>query len=82
MQIAAAAVLSSLALSFWLGNGEPEPAETTVTLNPFGTVFTLLAWLLLVAINGWCLYKLLRQPTGRHSELKKDKKSDSGTFSA
>lgn len=36
-------------------------AGTPVQLNPFGTLSTTLAWLLLVALNAWCFQRIVRR---------------------
>jgi flagellar biogenesis protein FliO len=40
-----------------------EAANTPAALNPFGTVFTALVWVLLILINLWCLRKLIKSDT-------------------
>ena len=34
---------------------------TPVELNPFGTLSTLAAWLVLIALNAWCFRRILRR---------------------
>ena len=43
---------------------EPPP------LNPFGTWFTVVAWVVLVGLNAWCFWRLLSGSTQQHSELR------------
>ena len=39
---------------------EVAAAQAQVQLNPFGTLSTTLAWMVLVAVNGWCFQRILR----------------------
>lgn len=40
-------------------------AGTPVQLNPFGTLSTLAAWLVLIALNAWCFRRILRRVPAR-----------------
>ena len=35
-------------------------SEPPVSLNPFGSLFTLLSWAILLGVNFYCLWRLLR----------------------
>jgi hypothetical protein len=44
-------------------------AQTQVQLNPFGALSTMLAWVVLVAVNAWCFQRILRhRPAGAGAE--------------
>ncbi len=44
---------------------------TPIELNPFGTLSTLAAWLVLIALNAWCFRRILRRnPAGAKSGLR------------
>lgn len=40
----------------------PTAAGPPVDLNPFGSLFALASWVLLVAVNGFCLWRALKPP--------------------
>ena len=56
------AVLAPLALALTDGAADAAGADaaTAVVMNPFGVLFVALTWALLVALNLWCLRRLLK----------------------
>ena len=61
--MSALALLYSLAVPALTASSEATQvaaAQTHVQLNPFGALSTTLAWMVLVAVNGWCFQRILR----------------------
>lgn len=63
-----ASTLFSVVVSALANTGdaaELAAAQAQVQLNPFGALSTMLAWVVLVAVNGWCFQRILRhRPAG------------------
>ncbi|TAH36786.1 MAG: hypothetical protein EYC70_07285 [Planctomycetota bacterium] len=64
-------MLAVLLLLPWLAPEGPlgltgeatRPNEPAVALNPFGSLFTVLSWSLLLGVNLYCFWRVLHPPS-------------------